>query len=262
MSAEWDQTCLVCVINTENRCSSCAKAGIDLFFCSPDHQKLVWKAHRRVCGPGKANPFMWPLLSQLEADETIEHMHETTGLFLQVGHVAKSVAGCMHSCNGYDAEELPGLVRGLVVDTPQPAGPTATARQRFLGDIRAFEVMRQSALPADARTPLLATCRDPMAALAFDEFVTASPRDLLNPEPWRAKYRHIMLVRFSLVDLWRRTAGQEPPAEWLDRIFERTNDFVRAEVQPLQPRVAEKLFVEERSSETVTTRPDMRGPAA
>ena len=41
MSSEWDQTCLVCGIKTENRCSSCAKAGIDLFFCSPDHQKLV-----------------------------------------------------------------------------------------------------------------------------------------------------------------------------------------------------------------------------
>jgi len=41
MSSEWDQTCLVCGIKTENRCSSCAKAGIDLFFCSTDHQKLV-----------------------------------------------------------------------------------------------------------------------------------------------------------------------------------------------------------------------------
>ena len=40
----------------------------------------VWKAHRRVCGPGKANPFTWPLLSQLEADEIVKHMHESTGM--------------------------------------------------------------------------------------------------------------------------------------------------------------------------------------
>jgi len=41
MSSEWDQTCLVCGVKTENRCSRCAKAGIDISFCSQDHQALV-----------------------------------------------------------------------------------------------------------------------------------------------------------------------------------------------------------------------------
>ena len=41
MCAEWAETCLVCCEKTKNRCSKCAEAGIDLFFCSPDHQKLV-----------------------------------------------------------------------------------------------------------------------------------------------------------------------------------------------------------------------------
>jgi len=35
------QPCEVCGEATKNRCSSCHKAGIDLFFCSPEHQKLV-----------------------------------------------------------------------------------------------------------------------------------------------------------------------------------------------------------------------------
>ncbi|BGO91110.1 hypothetical protein NBRC10512_005796 [Rhodotorula toruloides] len=58
--------CLVCGEETKNRCSACAKAGIDLFFCSPEHQKFVWYAHRLFCGRGTANP---PLLPNLSAEE-------------------------------------------------------------------------------------------------------------------------------------------------------------------------------------------------
>lgn len=35
------QPCEVCGVETTQRCSSCVKAGVDLFFCSKDHQKLV-----------------------------------------------------------------------------------------------------------------------------------------------------------------------------------------------------------------------------
>ncbi|CDR48896.1 RHTO0S21e01200g1_1 [Rhodotorula toruloides] len=60
--------CLVCGTETKNRCSACAKAGVDLFFCSPEHQKLAWHMHRMFCGPGKANPFRWPPLTPKEAE--------------------------------------------------------------------------------------------------------------------------------------------------------------------------------------------------
>ncbi|GAA5905074.1 hypothetical protein JCM6882_002433 [Rhodosporidiobolus microsporus] len=33
-----------------------------------EHQKLIWPTHKLVCGPGKANPFLWPDLSQSELD--------------------------------------------------------------------------------------------------------------------------------------------------------------------------------------------------
>ncbi|GAA5914374.1 hypothetical protein JCM8208_002828, partial [Rhodotorula glutinis] len=46
------QPCEVCGVETTQRCSSCLEAGIDLFFCGKDHQKLVWPAHKTVCGPG------------------------------------------------------------------------------------------------------------------------------------------------------------------------------------------------------------------
>ncbi|BGP31671.1 hypothetical protein JCM10296v2_003445 [Rhodotorula toruloides] len=38
--------CCVCGQATDKRCQACAKSGIDLFFCSPEHQKLVWKHHK------------------------------------------------------------------------------------------------------------------------------------------------------------------------------------------------------------------------
>ncbi|BGP39517.1 hypothetical protein JCM10449v2_003468 [Rhodotorula kratochvilovae] len=59
--------CLVCGETTKNVCADCRKAGIDLFFCSKEHQKLVWQLHKKFCGPGNANPFRWPDLQPKEA---------------------------------------------------------------------------------------------------------------------------------------------------------------------------------------------------
>ncbi|BGP39639.1 hypothetical protein JCM10449v2_003590 [Rhodotorula kratochvilovae] len=66
MATSEAQPYLVCGEKTATRCSSCTKAGIDLFFCSEEHQKLVWKMHCEVCGPGKARPFVPPDLSAAE----------------------------------------------------------------------------------------------------------------------------------------------------------------------------------------------------
>ncbi|GAA6027705.1 hypothetical protein JCM8097_007991 [Rhodosporidiobolus ruineniae] len=61
------RACCVCGKATSTRCSACAKVGIDLFFCSPEHQKLVWKgAHSKVCGQ-KGHPFDYPDMTAIEA---------------------------------------------------------------------------------------------------------------------------------------------------------------------------------------------------
>ncbi|BGP41232.1 hypothetical protein JCM10449v2_005207 [Rhodotorula kratochvilovae] len=57
--------CSVCDSHNSRRCGSCAAAGFDIFFCSPEHQKLVWKTHREVCG-ARSSPFMPPGLSPEE----------------------------------------------------------------------------------------------------------------------------------------------------------------------------------------------------
>ncbi|BGO96414.1 putative hemagglutinin [Rhodotorula toruloides ATCC 204091] len=64
--------CFVCGRLTALKCRPCTDAGVDLFFCSPECQKLVWFAHRQVCGPGKANPPCLPELSPGELQSARE----------------------------------------------------------------------------------------------------------------------------------------------------------------------------------------------
>ncbi|BGO96389.1 hypothetical protein RTBOTA2_002862 [Rhodotorula toruloides] len=73
------RTCLVCGGPAANRCSACAKAGIDLFFCSPEHQKLLWPTHKTFCGPGKANPWTWPPLTQEESERFLRNLQTPPG---------------------------------------------------------------------------------------------------------------------------------------------------------------------------------------
>ncbi|GAA5853075.1 hypothetical protein JCM5353_007362 [Sporobolomyces roseus] len=63
--------CVVCGTKTATRCSGCARHGTDwMYFCSQEHQKLVWKVHKFVCGP-RSNPFSYPGYSQKEIDDYI-----------------------------------------------------------------------------------------------------------------------------------------------------------------------------------------------
>ncbi|GAA5884104.1 hypothetical protein JCM16303_005919 [Sporobolomyces ruberrimus] len=59
--------CAVCGNSCTTRCSACATNGCDwMFFCSTEHQKLVWHTHKRVCGVNAA-PFQWPSFTESEA---------------------------------------------------------------------------------------------------------------------------------------------------------------------------------------------------
>ncbi|GAA5906482.1 hypothetical protein JCM8208_004673 [Rhodotorula glutinis] len=254
MSSEWDQTCLVCAIKTENRCSNCAKAGIDLFFCSPDHQKLVWKAHRRVCGPGKANPFTWPLLSQHEFDEIIEHMHEVTGMLTKSNKsIADSLSGCFPNAGPI---HIPHLLMGLTRPVKE-----VRKQQRLLGAVRGLDIMRRCTPLVDRDNMYAVPFVDAISAVAYHEgaYICTSDGD---EEPWRTKLRHLMLVELFLLDRWDRTAGQAVPVEWFDRHFARFNDFVRVKVAPTRPEAVEKLLTIQPASVVLADRRPWTGPAA
>ncbi|GAA5904302.1 uncharacterized protein JCM6883_006440 [Sporobolomyces salmoneus] len=50
---------------------SSTEMDIEMYFCSTEHQKLVWPLHRRFCGVN-SSPVYWPLLSDSEADKARE----------------------------------------------------------------------------------------------------------------------------------------------------------------------------------------------
>ncbi|GAA5992887.1 hypothetical protein JCM10908_001391 [Rhodotorula pacifica] len=59
--------CTVCGAESQTRCSSCySESGLSLYFCSKEHQKLIWPYHRLVCGK-RAHPFHLPPFDPEEA---------------------------------------------------------------------------------------------------------------------------------------------------------------------------------------------------
>ncbi|GAA5944314.1 hypothetical protein JCM10213_003222 [Rhodosporidiobolus nylandii] len=56
--------CAVCGVETDQRCSGC-QGDDPLFFCSREHQKLLWKTHKVLCGHD-SDSFFFPPLSEQE----------------------------------------------------------------------------------------------------------------------------------------------------------------------------------------------------
>ncbi|BGP15760.1 hypothetical protein JCM10213_007944 [Rhodosporidiobolus nylandii] len=65
-------TCCVCGKVASQRCQPCGQAGWESLYCTREHQKLVWKAHKIVCGK-HANAFQWPALTRAEELFILEH---------------------------------------------------------------------------------------------------------------------------------------------------------------------------------------------
>ncbi|GAA5965608.1 hypothetical protein JCM3765_004754 [Sporobolomyces pararoseus] len=77
MSNSSNHKCFMCGAPATDRCSKCATAGFDQFYCSPEHQRLLWPVHKRVCG-AKSNPFLWPLLDDSECEDLLEAKDKVT----------------------------------------------------------------------------------------------------------------------------------------------------------------------------------------
>ncbi|GAA5904435.1 zinc finger MYND domain-containing protein [Sporobolomyces salmoneus] len=72
VEAQKELECVVCGKTCWTRCSACGANGTEwMYFCSIEHQKLIWPVHKRFCGVN-SSPLRWPLLSDCEADEARE----------------------------------------------------------------------------------------------------------------------------------------------------------------------------------------------
>jgi len=124
--------CLVCGVETKNRCSNCAKTGLSNFFCSASHQKLVWYAHKHFCGPGKAHPFTWPLLSEDEAREIIANKASDVR-----DHCGRALVQCLPQ---YHPDDIDRLIRACTTPGPSYLGDELTSK--YLAMFRYVEYMR------------------------------------------------------------------------------------------------------------------------
>ncbi|GAA5887834.1 hypothetical protein JCM6882_000770 [Rhodosporidiobolus microsporus] len=147
MTDKRTEPCWICGTPTSTRCQACGTAGIDIFFCSKEHQKLVWAVHKLVCGPGKASPFLWPLLSQEEADDIFANLdypfplddpetsaRKQTSLVERVAAISDPPLGREHTLS---------LLRGATDETKWSNIPVLVG-QEFLIRIRVAQFMRLS----------------------------------------------------------------------------------------------------------------------
>ncbi|GAA6027650.1 hypothetical protein JCM8097_007965 [Rhodosporidiobolus ruineniae] len=149
------QVCCVCGKDTSTRCSACAKVGIDLFFCSPEHQKLVWKgAHSEVCG-SKAHPFLYPDMTAFEAHQVVQLAKRgLEGLSDDADADERSLAAQLarHGRSRPPRREGPTVVAGLCAIARVPEQQFERVMPIFLQDSKPLETKRRISLAMNARS--------------------------------------------------------------------------------------------------------------
>ncbi|BGP39498.1 hypothetical protein JCM10449v2_003449 [Rhodotorula kratochvilovae] len=218
MASQDLQPCLVCGEKTKNRCSACQAAGIDLFFCSREHQKLVWPVHKLVCGPGKANPFLWPALSQQEVDEILSNAEYKPVL---------------------DGESARSAVEATLMRlTVHSDSVRQHAQQNLIFELRFTNFQRTVARAPDDQlrfTPLqFATS----LAVVTDE----SPSSSMS---WYTPLCHRLLVFAAVSDRGNRAALAGGDAKMKDLCWQSLHQllkYVKTSVAPTAPKAASSLF--------------------
>ncbi|BGO91271.1 hypothetical protein NBRC10512_008237 [Rhodotorula toruloides] len=258
MSTEEPSKCCVCGEPTTKRCQACAQSGVDLFFCSPEHQKLVWKHHKEVCGPN-AHPFRYPPLSQDEVGEllaledapvTEQHRSEilascptvTDGASLigiAIGKAAlqqptlgKMIEGNWGVPTGRFAEFLQRLSAPLAVGYSSPAAASVSNALFWLRHEISLHKQEICANTFDAfiRTPFWTNVSQ------FDNIpwaYTSRPKDFVADAPELSVYRHRIVVLASLA-VRRQHQPDEVPIAFLQYAFEQ----VHAALGDLTPRLS------------------------
>ncbi|GAA5858426.1 hypothetical protein JCM9279_005563 [Rhodotorula babjevae] len=138
------QPCEVCGTSTRRCCAACRAAGLNIFFCSKAHQKLVWPAHKPVCGPGKAFPMAVLPLTDLEL-KAAHHRLDKVAFPEQL--LSKSLRAELRETGG-KAAEVRTLLLLLVVET-RSAALTPRTSQLVLADLGGdvYDTSKLSAKP-------------------------------------------------------------------------------------------------------------------
>ncbi|TNY21916.1 hypothetical protein DMC30DRAFT_415566 [Rhodotorula diobovata] len=213
MSTLAGQPCVVCGTPTATRCSACATTGVDLFFCSTRHQKLVWSAHRTMCGPGKAHPLVAPPLSGDELQLVLDTSYHDLPVadFSRVLKLPASVASRCARKGKVNLVRVYGAMSDLAPDEDfrsaalqeLAAGSTGdafarVATQRWLATLRRFTWALADFPPGTDRPPALPTVALAAALeLAIRPLLASAPL----PPLVKSSFQHRLLVVVSVVQL-------------------------------------------------------------
>ncbi|GAA5885799.1 hypothetical protein JCM6882_007566 [Rhodosporidiobolus microsporus] len=170
MTTSISPRCCVCGTTTINRCSSCAKFGFDLFFCSREHQKVIWPVRKLCCGE-RASPFRWPDLSKQE----IEFLYAIKDFPLEgfghnpQGRAYLSLGDLLRRANPLGS--LEAVVYKLVT---QPDHPDVFWLSRQLRTLRSAQLLYQTETAGQTLDPSLPnsqSCPTPRSSLFAGQYM-------------------------------------------------------------------------------------------
>ncbi|GAA5839619.1 hypothetical protein JCM5353_006590 [Sporobolomyces roseus] len=250
--------CVVCGKESLTRCSSCAKGGVEwMFFCSTEHQKLIWSLHKRVCG----DLFKWPALKPRERDEINElGTKPTTGVNGTV------TTWCEHIMGGPALERVPIARRQKAMEdgfkyltgTLVEGGQACLDNQSLLCEHRgtAFTVklnsgpfLNNSIYYRDQQKFIEA---DPLGFLAYLETGhTELRQDTLSEfsrTSWYSDLHHRMLILVGLQISDKRSIlaedrkAIEAQMDWFHDALHKVIELARGPIRESQPEIAQIIL--------------------
>ncbi|GAA5953238.1 hypothetical protein JCM10213_005385 [Rhodosporidiobolus nylandii] len=235
--------CCVCGKETTQKCGACAEADFSLFFCSRECQKLIWPVHKRVCGPGRCNPFLWPELTKEEAEAAKTHLHWTPPGYPTRRTLSMLLRGTADVPAGLHSALLDGLVEGSETPSALILEP-GQAKQHTLLTTRVMEHTRR-----DHPIRTAADALQLASAMSFTYLATSPTGAFFRPPPpWLSAANHFVLVWSAI--RWRIAqayyAGDRPLkaqlAGYRASCEGRIREFAKQSVVATHPHTADRML--------------------
>ncbi|GAA5986170.1 hypothetical protein JCM5350_006526 [Sporobolomyces pararoseus] len=244
--------CVVCGKSCSTRCGECSKHGTDwMFFCSTEHQRLVWFVHSRVCGP-RSKPFRFPAYNRQEEQDTLSMIQKLRGT--KVGWMRQMAIEV--KADMIDYRELEG----------GPIQLKPLSHHRKIVDFRfgAIDIVVAS-LGMHGRAPTLKDVEQIMETnllnlIAWQYYHKDKQLfELYDSAPWFDKFQHLYFLYRTISKVRASTRG--PELEGILKFEQYTHrkwrEFVDTEVRSINPEVAD-VFHEGPEEWKLTIVPNVR----
>ncbi|GAA5847929.1 hypothetical protein JCM5353_004484 [Sporobolomyces roseus] len=214
-----------------------------MYFCSVEHQKLIWPAHKRVC---VSNPFQWPPLSQSEVDQyiTLSTKQTPANAVTWTSWLEEQA----RPLNG-SSEFLKAAFKRMLEEVGPSAanGPLSTLLSNRLVKIRsdAFSFKAMSTFPRHSPHPEEArslAASSPFDFLAYIE-TKLVPQLALMPSTasFSSTFHHKYLIYNYILSICG--PGNPERYEYAQSVSDDLKNFVEKEMKPSHPEEAANVLI-------------------